>query len=128
MLTFLMTIIASGLGAYFSTYLKEKGKNLATKEDIGELTRIVEEIKNEHAKELELLKSRHQLRMAALDKLLQAHQEAFALWRRLYRGVHSDEIAEIVKECEKWWNDNCLYLEPEAFSDAYWAASIRKQV
>ena len=83
MLTFLLTIIAAGCGAYFGTYLREKGKNLATKEDLAELTRIVEAIKNEHAKELEVVKGRQQLRMAALDKRLQAHQEAFALWRRL---------------------------------------------
>ena len=31
MVTFLMTIIAAGVGAYLSTYLREKGKNLATK-------------------------------------------------------------------------------------------------
>jgi hypothetical protein len=133
MLTFLLTIIAAGLGAYLSTYLREKGKNLATKEDIGELTRIVEEIKNEHAKELELLKSHNQLRMAAIDKRMQAHQEAFALWRRLFRTADKPDedgnlTKECVKECDKWWGDNCLYLEPDArvaFIDAFWAAVNR---
>ncbi|MEX3931151.1 hypothetical protein AB4Y32_04885 [Paraburkholderia phymatum] len=31
MVTFLMTIIAAGVGAYLCTYLREKGKNLANK-------------------------------------------------------------------------------------------------
>ncbi|MPW23040.1 hypothetical protein GCT13_41260 [Paraburkholderia sp. CNPSo 3157] len=31
MVTFLMTIIAAGVDAYLNTYLREKGKNLATK-------------------------------------------------------------------------------------------------
>ena len=129
MVTFLMTIIAAGVGAYLSTYLREKGKNLATKEDLGELTRIVEEIKNEHAKELELLKSRQQMRMASIDRRLQAHQEAFALWRRLYKDVHTERVGETIGECERWWSNNCLYLEHEAreaFSDAWWAASHHK--
>jgi hypothetical protein len=132
MLTFLLTIIAAGIGAYFSTYLREKGKNLATKEDIGEITRIIEEvkhghakiieeIKNAHATQLEVLKSRQQLRMAAIDKRLQAHQEVFALWKELYAVARDEDASVIVEKCDKWWVNNCLYLEPqarEAFGEA----------
>ncbi|BCZ77008.1 hypothetical protein PTKU64_06830 [Paraburkholderia terrae] len=125
MLTFLLTLIGSAFGAYYGNYLREKGKNLATREDIGHITSIVEDIKNQHAKELEALKAHQQMRVAALDRRLEAHQEAFALWRRLYATAHEDGIRELVKECQTWWEKNCLYLEPaarEAFSKAYIAA------
>ena len=39
------TLIASGLGAYFGSYLKKKGENLATREDVERLTAQVEEVK-----------------------------------------------------------------------------------
>lgn len=39
-----------------SEYLREKGKNLATKEDIGEITKKVEEIKSNYLIELEKIK------------------------------------------------------------------------
>ncbi|MGH9599460.1 MAG: hypothetical protein ACRD27_06320 [Terracidiphilus sp.] len=35
----------AGAGAYLGAYLKRKGENLATKQDIGELTKTTEEIK-----------------------------------------------------------------------------------
>jgi len=42
--------------AFFKSYFSEKGKNLATKEDIGDITSKVEKIKNEFIKETERLK------------------------------------------------------------------------
>jgi hypothetical protein len=36
--------LVSGLGAYFGAYLKRKGENYATKEDVAEITRITKEI------------------------------------------------------------------------------------
>jgi hypothetical protein len=129
MLTILLALIGSALGTYLTGYLTEKGKGLATKEDIGRVTTIVEEIKAQHAAELENLKSENQLKMAALDKRLQAHQEAFALWRRIYQAVHTDEIGAVVSQCQAWWDSNCLYLSQDArqaFSDAYWYAGLHK--
>ncbi len=60
----LEVIILVGLGAlallakrYLPSYIEEKGKNLATKEDIREITDKIESVKIEYAKELEGLKS-----------------------------------------------------------------------
>lgn len=68
--------------------------------------------------------------MAALDKRLQAHQEAFQRWRKLVAYAHGEEVGPLVMECQSWWEENCLYLEPAAriaFSDAYtFAATHRK--
>jgi hypothetical protein len=129
-------------GGYYIAYFQEKGKNRAAAEDIDKLTRTVESIKTENAVRLaeishqnaaliEQLKSRHQLRVAAIDKRLQAHQEAFTLWRRLVGAVHEGDITAVVIECQTWWERNTLYLEPEvreAFNRAYFAANGHKSL
>jgi hypothetical protein len=47
--TFLLAILA-GLGVVISKYLEEKTKNLATKQDVGEITAQIESIKTQYAK------------------------------------------------------------------------------
>jgi hypothetical protein len=57
----------------------------------------------------------NQLRLAALDKRLQAHQEAYSRWRKLLFNVANENtIGDIVFESQKWWEENCLYLDPSA--------------
>ena len=110
---------------FFSSYLTEKGKNLATREDITAIADKVESVRTQYATLIEELKARHQLRLAAVDRRLQAHQEAFTLWRKLMSATHTDEIGTVVIECQTWWEQNCIYLEPavrEAFVSAYRAA------
>ena len=55
-LTFIIASILGWLAGYFGSYTKKKGENLATKEDIGEITRRVEEAKSSFATSLELIK------------------------------------------------------------------------
>ena len=109
-----------------SSYLAEKGKNLATREDIKKITELVEEVKAPYNQLLEELRARHQLRLAAIDRRLQAHQESFTLWRQLLGAVHTKDAGSTVITCQEWWERNCLYLEPdvrEAFVRAYTAVS-----
>jgi hypothetical protein len=106
-------------------YISEKGKNLATKEDISEITDKIEDVKAYYQSILENLKSKHQLRLAAIDKRLQAHQEAYGLWREINGAIDRDRIEDIVLRCDKWWSKNALYLEPEprkAFLEAWVSA------
>ncbi|CAM3685729.1 MULTISPECIES: hypothetical protein [Pseudoalteromonas] len=66
---------------FFKGYIEQKSKNLATKEDVGEITDIVEKIKHEnsrvledlkaeHAKGLEEVKKENQLLLSTADKHL----------------------------------------------------------
>lgn len=66
---------------FFKGYIDQKSKNLATKEDVGEITNIVEKIKHENAQVLEKIKAEHaekledirkenQLLVSSLDKQL----------------------------------------------------------
>lgn len=125
----ILAFASSGAGAgvaiwllkrFFMSYLDEKGKNLATKEDIASITHEVERVRLEYSALLEQTKARHQLRLAALDRRLAAHQEAFTHWRELFTADASD-MEGVAKKCRDWWNRNCLYLEPavrQAFLDA----------
>lgn len=96
---------------FFSGYLSEKGKNLATKEDVAAITDEIERVRTQYAVLLEERKATNQLRMAAIDKRMQAHQEAFTLWREILRTVHSENINVTTLKCQEWWEKNCLYLE-----------------
>lgn len=69
-------IISFVLKDFFPSYTREKGKNIATKEDIELITEKIESVKVEYAKSLELAKARIQiefaLRAAYQQKCLEA--------------------------------------------------------
>ena len=115
------------LKSFLPGYLTEKGKNLATQEDIAKITDRIESAKSPYSVALEELKGKHQMRLAAVESRLKAHQDAFTLWRELLAAVHDPSIHAVVIRCQTWWNQHCLYLEPEAreaFSLAYSYASM----
>ncbi len=84
---YILIIVFSATGGLLGAYLKKKAENLATKEDIEAITKKVEDVRSEYSKQLELHKATlqlsNQLKLAALDKRLEKHQEAFTLWRSL---------------------------------------------
>lgn len=103
---------------FFPSYLKKKGENLATKEDISEITTKIQEIKSNYASELEVLKSSLELanliRTGALDKRIEKYQEAFTLWLELFWSLRQKDIYNKVSKCQEWWNNNCLYLDEKS--------------
>jgi hypothetical protein len=80
-----VSISSFGCITISAPYLRERGKNLATKKDVGELTEKVEVVRSAFAADLEDRKASHQLRAACLDRRLLAHQEAYTLWLDLVR-------------------------------------------
>jgi hypothetical protein len=45
----------------------------------------------------------NQLRLAAIEKRLIAHQEAYALWRKLiFASSEDEEFENVVLECQNW--------------------------
>jgi hypothetical protein len=128
--------------SFLPAYVGKKGENLATKEDIAAITKEVEQVKSFYANELkqlehghelllEELRGKHQLRMAAVDKRLEVHQQAYTLWRKLLANLYSNDINSIVFECQEWWRSNCLYLAPAArgaFRLAYAAAASHRNL
>jgi hypothetical protein len=74
LITFVITWF---IKSYVDSYLRKKGENLATKEDVAEITRKVEEVKSEVSVKLELLK--WQLGKKATIHKLAAEREFDAL-------------------------------------------------
>lgn len=110
---------------FLGEYGKRKAQNLADKHDVKQLTALIEGVKHDYQMVLEQLKGRNQLRLAAVDRRLQAHQDAFRLWRKLARKLYSEELTGVLLECQEWWEANCLFLSAEArsaFHAAMWAA------
>jgi len=52
---------------FFPSYVREKAKNLATKEDIRDITREIESVKNDYAHQLELVRATLQSRGRVLE-------------------------------------------------------------
>ena len=86
---------------------------------------IISEISHNQASNVERT---HQMRLAALDRRLNAHQEAFTLWRELIFNLDKSEKSDdIVIRCQDWWNNNCLYLTADArhaFSKAFLSVGL----
>ncbi|KLU25388.1 hypothetical protein EOS_15460 [Caballeronia mineralivorans PML1(12)] len=70
LISLILTLTVAGGGAYLGSYLREKGKSLATKEDIGKITAIVEEVKTEIGQRDWAQREWTQLRRAKLEELL----------------------------------------------------------
>ena len=66
------------------------------------------------ARGLEDIAHENRLRLAAIDKRLEAHQQAFALIWKLVNQRASETSCGHTKNCNDWWADNCLYLTEEA--------------
>jgi hypothetical protein len=69
---------------------------------------------------------KNQLRLAGLSERLRTHQEAYSLWRKLLCNGGRDEIMGVTKECQEWWDNNCIYLSEDArkaFYKAFHSAS-----
>lgn len=56
-LQLIFLVIISGIAQYIIAYFKEKGKNLATKYDIGEITNEIKNVESKFTNQTEILKS-----------------------------------------------------------------------
>lgn len=76
--TLVVTLVGAGVGAYFGSYLRQKGKNLATREDIDKIARETEAIKAQISGELWVQQKRwdfkHQVYVRLLESLAEVDQ------------------------------------------------------
>lgn len=63
--------------SYIPAYLSEKGKNLATKEDVGAITEEVEAVKSGYAEILEEVKVSNQLKISAIEREQNIKKEVY---------------------------------------------------
>lgn len=61
-----------------------------------------------------------QLRLAALEKRLEAHQQAFAFWWEIRSNIYNDDkISDTIQKATEWWRNHCLYLGPKSRASFY---------
>ena len=54
-----------------------------------------------------------QLRLAALDRRLEAHQGAFEMWNEMVHTLEKySEHSRVIKKFDEWWVKNSVYLAP----------------
>jgi hypothetical protein len=96
-----LILIIAAVGSFLGSYLRKKGENAATKEDVAVITKSIEGVRVQYNEQLESYKASlqlsNQLKLAALDKRLQKHQEAYTLWLKLLFSLHDAECRNGVK-------------------------------
>ncbi len=65
------------LKSFLPSYFSEKGKNLATKEDVASITDKVESVKTDYAKVLEELRNNNQLKLAEIERERNIKKEVY---------------------------------------------------
>lgn len=115
-LWYLLSAITGGAVTGLGSYLAEKSKNRATKEDIANITKAVEEAKKTYIREIEDLKATHQLRHVAAEKRMHAHQQAYVQWHVLSKNLKAseEEWEKLIDATNAWYVENCFYLGKEA--------------
>lgn len=73
---------------YFPKYISEKAKNLATKEDITEITNQIESVKSDYALSLEKAKSEYQIKSALQQAFQSKCLEALVAVNDLLVEIH----------------------------------------
>jgi len=100
-----LSVIGVGLVLFFATriflpsYFNEKGKNLATKEDVESITATVEKIKSEFIKDIELIKAdltytnqnKFSIKSAERDALIETNTK-YAEWLNLLLNVSFADV------------------------------------
>ncbi len=114
------------------SYAKEKGKNLATREDIGALTGTVESIKTQYAEQLERTKSDLsrqlesvkrdvQIAVAAETRYEDTKAEAYV---DLYRAMASLAIAQKFGKSEKEYEASAALMDAKARIAVYGSRGV----
>lgn len=65
------------LKSFLPSYLSEKGKNLATKEDVASITDKVESVKTDYTKIIEELRTNNQLKLAEIERQRNIKKEVY---------------------------------------------------
>lgn len=93
-------VVFSVLIAYFISYFKEKGKNLAKKEDIEKITDKVESVKNEYKKEFDLIKNKNDLYFSELKNNKDRYNsKQFEIYNNLWTS-----LVELKFSADTLWN------------------------
>lgn len=109
-------VVISGLIQYLIVYFKEKGKNLATKEDIGEITKEIKSIESNFINETEKLKAELNLLTNIEIGLISEKRNVIA---ELHASLQKWMYAIIHLDMNCYDNNNICYNSIEKINNLY---------
>jgi len=112
---FVVALVAAG-GAYFGAYLREKGKNLATKEDIDRIVRKTEEIKAEVSADAWLKQKRWDRKWECYVEMVRSLGEVHTLIREsIMLDAHSPDYAHQLEDRKRGVTEVLPEVSPARF-------------
>jgi hypothetical protein len=90
----IINLLLIGANLFFGSYLREKGRNTASREDIEHLTKLVEGVKYDHTVDLERLKSALQDEFHIIERRRQVYEEICNSMRVFIRGNNATSEAK----------------------------------
>ncbi|CAE6969688.1 hypothetical protein [Paraburkholderia domus] len=112
-LAFVLVAFLTGfvLREFLPGYFRKKGENLATKQDIAEITSAQKAVEHRFNELIEDSRQRHALRTLVAEKRMEAHQHAFLRVKQL---LFARQDTVVIAQCRDWMDANCLYLNGDA--------------
>lgn len=95
----LLILMALGLKYFFPSYLSEKAKNLAQKEDITAITQQVEAIRKQHNSDIELLKGNIQSKLEDQGRKREVYNDFIRSLGIFIGGRRNDEHKQVFLDC-----------------------------
>lgn len=118
-LTWIVIFLASlFLKNYMPTYMDKKGENLATKEDIAEITRITEETQRTFKEDFQLFSTDTQFKYDF------HHRQLSELYSKLYAVIVQSEY---VRHFEKISHDNVVLFDDAPFLEISQSQSVTEE-
>lgn len=95
----ILILIVLGLKLFMPAYLTAKAKNLANKEDISEITELVEDIRKQHNTDIENLKGSIQLKLADQGRKREVYNNFIQSLGVFIGGRTNDEQKQEFLDC-----------------------------
>lgn len=125
----LVAIVSLAFG-YFGTYLKEKGRNAATKEDIAEVTRKVEEVKAEMSEQDRISTLKYQQKREAclhMLTIIDAHLSHVIKKDNNGNEINVDKQYAEIESARKCHNDLLLSVDNPKIVEQFMSILLGKE-
>lgn len=127
-----LTIVLSVGGAWLISYLREKGKNLATKEDVSEITTKVESIKAELGAKQYFSQIRYERELKVYEELWPKLCDLESIVLELRSGIGfsngTDEEQEKFKQKQKFMEAYGLFLIAVSHSRPFYPKEVWEEL
>lgn len=109
----LLSAVVAVISAFLVAYFKKRGENYATKKDIEQITEAIENVKKEHAKQMEVFKGGQAIKNERLKLLYESTVELKGVFFRCF--IDSNHQHEFIEKCV----DLMIHIQKESIFSTY---------